>query len=234
MPLNIDGYEIRDQDVRMYEQTNIVRSGLVLHLDASIFNTVTYGTTWFDLSGNGNNGTFVNGPTYSSDNGGVIVLDGVNDYIEVNNVDLRTSDYTIFGVARYVSIDLNEPNFSKGGRTFSAKDNNWLMGHWGYSTTKHYAEGWVTDTSFSENSDLNWRLYTATQSGGTYSFYVNNSLDTSNTSGTAGPHNFSIGHYSNSTEFSNSQIGCFLVYNRLLTSNEISHNYNVTKGRFGL
>ena len=58
----------------------IVRSGLVLHLDAA--RPASYpgsGTTWTDLSGQGNNGTLTNGPTYSSANGGSIVLDGTND-----------------------------------------------------------------------------------------------------------------------------------------------------------
>jgi hypothetical protein len=61
---------------------SIVTSGLVLCLDAA--NPKSYpgsGTTWTDLSGNGNNGTLVNGPTYSSVNGGSIVFDGSNDYI---------------------------------------------------------------------------------------------------------------------------------------------------------
>ena len=60
---------------------DIVRSGLVLDLDAgmnSSFNNT--GTTWNDLSGNGNNGTLVLGPTYNSANGGSIVFDGSNDY----------------------------------------------------------------------------------------------------------------------------------------------------------
>jgi len=60
---------------------DIVRSGLVLDLDAGMnasFNNT--GTTWNDLSGNGNNGTLVLGPTYSSANGGSIVFDGTNDY----------------------------------------------------------------------------------------------------------------------------------------------------------
>lgn len=50
---------------------DIVRSGLVLNLDAA--EPASYpgtGTTWYDLSGNGNNGTLVNGPTYNSANGG--------------------------------------------------------------------------------------------------------------------------------------------------------------------
>jgi hypothetical protein len=59
-----------------------VTSGLVLELDAA--NTKSYtgsGTTWTDLSGNGNNGVLTNGPTYSSLNGGYIVFDGINDYV---------------------------------------------------------------------------------------------------------------------------------------------------------
>jgi len=45
--------------------TSIVRNGLVLHLDAA--NKKSYpgtGTTWKDLSGNGNDGTIVNAPAH--------------------------------------------------------------------------------------------------------------------------------------------------------------------------
>ena len=64
----------------------VVEDGLVLALDAG--NTKSYpgsGTTWTDLSGNGNNGTLTNGPTYSSSNGGSIVFDGVNDFVDISN-----------------------------------------------------------------------------------------------------------------------------------------------------
>ena len=60
--------------------TNIVTNGLVLFLDAN--NTNSYpgsGTSWYDLSGNGNTGTLTNGPTFSGENGGTIVFDGVDD-----------------------------------------------------------------------------------------------------------------------------------------------------------
>ena len=46
----------------------IITDGLVLCLDAG--NTKSYpgsGTAWSDLSGQGNNGTLTNGPTYSSE-----------------------------------------------------------------------------------------------------------------------------------------------------------------------
>ena len=60
----------------------IVTDGLVLLLDAG--NTKSYpgtGTTWTDISRNGNNGTLTNGPTFDSANGGSLVFDGVDDYV---------------------------------------------------------------------------------------------------------------------------------------------------------
>ena len=62
----------------------IVTNGLVVNLDAG--NPDSYnggGTNWRDLSGNGNNGTLVNGPTYGSSNGGHFLLDGTDDYISL-------------------------------------------------------------------------------------------------------------------------------------------------------
>lgn len=79
---------------------NIVKNGLVLYLDAgspNSFYPLTAGTTWKDISGNTNNGTLINGPTYNSGNGGSIVFDGVDDYVNLGNIfnfEL-TSSFTI-------------------------------------------------------------------------------------------------------------------------------------------
>ena len=73
----------------------IVTDGLVLCLDAA--NKKSYsgsGTTWTDRSGNGNNGTLVNGPTFDSGNGGSIDFDGVDDNVNLGNdssFDLKVS-----------------------------------------------------------------------------------------------------------------------------------------------
>jgi hypothetical protein len=62
---------------------SVVTTGLQLYLDAG--NASSYsgsGTAWNDLSGNSRNGTLTNGPTYSATNGGSIVFDGSNDYVQ--------------------------------------------------------------------------------------------------------------------------------------------------------
>ena len=206
---------------------DIVRDGLVLNLDAG--NLSSYpgsGTTWTNLIPGGVNGTLVNGPTYSSVNGGVIVLNGTNQYIDIP-INLSTSNYTIMGAARYVTI---------GGRTFSAKNNNWLMGHWNGTTQNYYAEGWVSGVGAGP-SDTNWRIYAATgnYSGDSWAMYVNGVLNVGpNNAGVQGPNGFAIGSSGGTGEFSNSHISNLLVYNRVLTDAEILQNYNALATRYGL
>jgi hypothetical protein len=205
----------------------IVTDGLTNYFDAG--NTKSYpgsGTTWYNLIPGGVNGTLTNGPTYSSVNGGVIALDGVNDYIYIP-LNLSTSNYTIMGAARYVVV---------GGRTFSALTNNWLMGHWGGTTENYYAEGWVSSVG-AGTGDTNWRIYAATgnYSGDSWEMYVNGQLTVSpNTGGSAGPNGFAIGSVGGTSEFSNSHISNLLIYNRVLTASEVSQNFNALRGRFGV
>ena len=83
---------------------NIVTNGLVLYLDAA--NTLSYTsgyTVWNDLSGNNNNGTLVDGPTFSSGNAGSIVFDGVDDYVKIEpSLSFNVTSYTIGSVFKYL------------------------------------------------------------------------------------------------------------------------------------
>jgi len=87
----------------------LITTNLVLHLDAS--NSSSYsgtGTTWTDLSGNSNNGTLTNGPTYSSDNGGAIVFDGSDDYVSLGtsiNSDISVNKDCSFNIWIQFDID---------------------------------------------------------------------------------------------------------------------------------
>jgi hypothetical protein len=211
----------------LFHSPRIVTDGLIHYYDAA--NPKSYpgsGTTWYDLVGNVN-GTLKNGASFSSVNNGVIVLDGTNQWIEIDPMDLQIVDYTIMGAARYVTI---------GGRTFSAKNNNWLMGHWSSSTVKHFASNWVTTSNSSEERDTNWRIYAATSdySEDSWGFYVNGELVVSNSNGASGPYNFAIGSYAGVSEFSNSHISNLVIYDRVLTAAEIKQNYYALGGRFGV
>lgn len=213
--------------------SNIVTNGLIHYFDAA--NPKSYpgsGTTWNNLIGS-TNGTLVNGATFSSVNGGVIVLSGApnNQYIDIP-INLTNSTYTIMGAARYVT----NPGGITAGRTFSAKNNNWLMGHWNGLNENYYAENWVTAAG-AGTADLNWRTYAATgnYSSDSWSFYVNGILNTGpNTLGTNGPNGFAIGSIGGTSEFSNSHISNLLIYNRVLSTTEILQNHNALKSRYGL
>ena len=90
---------------------DLVQNGLVLALDASDRNSYPgSGTTWRDMSGNSNNGTLTNGPTFNSANGGSIVFDGSDDYAQIttsgiiNNIISVDTMIYIDSVKTYAAI----------------------------------------------------------------------------------------------------------------------------------
>jgi hypothetical protein len=193
--------------------------------------SVISGTTLYGLQNlvqNKYNAYTINGPQYSTDGGGSVYFNQTSDSMELEFLDLRNSDHTIMAAGRYVT--------TASGRLISGKFNNWLMGLWGTTTENYYAEGWVTNVA-SGNSDTNWRIWAATGTTKTdvWKMYVNGSLTFSNNGGVQGPNGISFGRYApGNSEYSNSQLGVFLVYDRVLSSEEISHNYNVLRGRYGI
>lgn len=209
--------------------SRLITDGLIIYLDAA--NPKSYpgtGEIWYDLMGN-TNGTFVNGTSYSSQNGGVIVTDGINDSVAINK-DMRNQPFTIMATSRYVS--------TPGGRIVAALNgtNNFLLGHWGNTTQNYFAQGWVTSAG-SGPSDTNWRIYAGTGdvANDSWSFYLNGNLNAGpNNLGANGPWGICLGANRATLEFSNAQIGNLLVYNRVLTEFEIKQNYNVFRERYGI
>jgi hypothetical protein len=218
--------------MQQYNATNLrydillppVTNGLILYWDPSNPNSYPgSGTVIYDLSGNGNHGTLYNGVGFTMDYGGVLTFDGVNDYVQ-GGPNMYNSNYTLMGASRYVSI---------GGRVIAAT-NNYLLGHWAAYTNDHYAEGWVYYNPVI--SDTNWSIYAGSADIGndSYQFYMNNTLLASNNGGSQGPNQIVLGCYGPGYEFSNSQVGPILLYNRVLSQSELTQNYNYLKGRFNL
>jgi hypothetical protein len=86
----------------------IVTDGMVLNLDAANRKSFVSGSTsWYDLSGGGNNGTLTNGPAYNSANGGSIVFDGIDDICSVVDTPFRFGNTFTISVWFYWDILIN-------------------------------------------------------------------------------------------------------------------------------
>ena len=214
---------------------NIVTNGLVLNIDPSK-NTSYPGTgnTIYDLSGSGNTGTLTNGPVLSSSNGGVIVLDGTNDYISFNNAYASgfgiSANATISIWAKITDENYYQPfvgfyNPTAGNRS-----------DFGIDIASNDTERIWKNDSAGGGSYLfkfgRWDNYVLTSDTSTAKMYVNGELkSTLNSSGGINNNRmFVIGY--NWDGMSNASISQTLLYNKTLTQQEIQQNYNATKNRF--
>jgi len=65
----------------------LVTSGLVLNLDGFYSSSLAGGNnTWSDLTGNNYDGTMLNGTSYTTDKGGGVAFDGLDDTIDLGNI----------------------------------------------------------------------------------------------------------------------------------------------------
>lgn len=210
----------------------LISSGLTCALNAGDKNSYPgSGNTWYDLTGNGYNGTLFGTPPFSSSiNGGTIALNGTTQYINISGFNYATGTSTVFCAARYAGTAIK-------GRMVNGLSNNWLIGHWGGSTENFYAEGWVS-TVGTGTSDGIWRIYAATCDtvADSYQCYINTTNTTiSSTAGSQGPNGLTVGRYGpGGTEYSTGYISFIYVYNRVLSISEIRQNFVVLKSKFGL
>jgi len=215
----------------------IVTNGIVLALDAA--DKLSYpgsGTSWRDLSGNNNNGTLTNGPTFSATNGGCIVFDGVDDYVDVSNASTLNSN------TQTINIWYNATTLPGRAATIICKHNtvdstNGYNIFAGNSAQIKPATG-TTDIGTGGGVVSTWYFLTLTFTiNSSATFYIN---AVNNASAAIG--NFTMS--SNSLRIGRSpdsfwsvftgKIANVSVYNRVLSASEISQNYNATKSRFGL
>ena len=216
---------------------SIVTSGLVLNLDAG--NPASYpinGTTWTDISGNGNNGTLVNGPTYSSANGGYIAFDGTNDYVS-NTMPSPGSLPITFDF--WINSDTSTPvglfDTAPGQpyvlRQFSDAGPGWL--EWWPQSPRVLLVGL---------SALTWTNITIEFSfatNRTIKYYRNGNLITTATGGSQGTNpafawtSLFFGNINGgSAGWYSGKISTIKIYNRALSAAEVLQNYNALKGRF--
>lgn len=223
----------------------IVTSGLVLCLDAG--NSKSYpgtGTTWNDLSGNGNNGTLTNGPTFNSANRGSIVLDGTNDYIILTR--MVADNFTLCLWFNTTSTSPTGTQWHQGHGLLDSEKGG-ITNDFGLSYLNNKAVLGVgsPDTTIQSTTLLNdgkWKYISATRlkSNGALAIFINGQQEITGTASTSslnaqssiwiGSSNGGVGSYGSTGGY----VAGAHIYNRALSASEILQNYNATKGRFGL
>jgi hypothetical protein len=220
---------------RDYEE--IVTSGLTVNLDAGF--TPSYpksGTSWTDLSFSGNNATLINGPTFNSSNGGSIVFDGVDDIVTTTYVSTNTYTFSAWFKTNVVSsgyrniisipsgnyvlilLDTSTPNLGFWAPDSSANGSN-------LSTPTISTNTWYNVVFVREGNNIT----------GGYKAYLNGILyGNANTVTWSTTEGLSVGGRADAPQPLNGNISQVLIYNRALSSNEITQNFNAQKGRYGL
>jgi hypothetical protein len=234
---------------------SIITNGLSLCLDAA--NSKSYpgsGTTWTDLSGNGNTGTLVNGVGYSGDNLGSLSFDGVDDYVGWDTLNaVKWQNWTSITIDCIFKLVSYTGGTSGRQYLFDFRDNGGVDGSFGcfydssispvgfklfYNTTGNsYEEPLIT--TFLLGSLIHYQVtFDKTSSTNNIKHYINgvNVLTTSTTinSNTTNTGRIWIGRYSVGNFQWNGNIYTFKAYNRALTAEEISQNFNATRSRYGI
>lgn len=194
-------------------------------------------TSAISALGNQMRGTLVNGVSYSNNNGGTLLFDGVDDHMTFNiNPPFRN--------AATIELWIKSAN----------ANSNWILGREGnYRITQNGGtlgtvmatvnNGWYTTGTPVDPTGqtfTNWNHIVFTYDGSFNRCYVNGSLAGSNTSEISGlvrsdggafefakPNAAGFGYWAG-------YLGPLNIYGRALTGTEIAANFNNLRGRFGI
>ncbi len=234
------------------EPSGIVTDNLFMHLDAS--NASSYpgsGTTWTDLTDNGNDGT-ISGATWSSTDGGIFDFDGSNDTVQVaHNSSLSLSTSVQRTVQVWVKfdalpgLDQQVPVFGKLSSSY-AFDGYWsgLFSNGGVvrCTTNGAAVQRISNSTLTVSIDT-WYLYTfisqITSTSNTTKVYINETeyITAAHGSDSYTESNpFYLGYIGAGVGslYLNGKIGACYFYTDGLSAAEVSQNFDATKSRYGV
>jgi fibronectin-binding autotransporter adhesin len=216
-------------------------AGLQFHIDASDINndggatnpadgaTVT---NWADTSGNGNDaGNAWNAPVYNTAGpNGMPVVTFTNDVLSTTHNFNALEGYTMITVSRYTGGD-NE-------RVFGSMDRNWLFGYHSNKVKQFHYEGWVANGG---GLDTDFHLHVGTITNDAdpkaTSWTDGNNIATDNT----GSNNtlyrmdrLALGGWRNNSETSNSDIAEALIFEGVLSEEDINNIAGYLAAKYGL
>jgi hypothetical protein len=243
MPLNINGIVINGTIAKVSSFKNVITRGLTYYLEASAAESIPEtGTTWTDISSN-NVATLTNGAVWSSTDNGIVTVDGTNDFIDCGNVVGSATTFTICswlypGSSQNIFANIFDNNHT-GTQNWTCQQNSSNINQYDFGVNN-------TDTNLNRSTGLfnltanTWSFLTFTfDTSGTIRGYVNASLFSTSASGgsiTYSSPYLRLGAWGGQgiARYWNGRYGNFYYYNRALVAAEITQNFNVQRGRFGI
>jgi hypothetical protein len=219
-----------------FDYPNVVNSSSLLNLDAGFVGSYpTTASTWYDISGNTNNGTLTNGPVFTSANTGSFIFDGTDDFVSAGSLNLR-QNFTLAGWYK--------PSVLNGFAIFGQGTQAANVGlHIWYINNSQIRFGmFANDTDFTVSTSVNnWYYIACTYNNSspfTKQLYINGVAQSGTPaqvqSAYTGTGILRLGAtYSSGGNYASGSFAYMTLYNRILSSTEVLQNYNALKGRFG-
>ena len=219
---------------------DMIQNGLVLALDAADRNSYPgSGTTWSDVSGNSNNGSLVNGPTFNTSNNGAIIFDGTNDSLSHPTITFTNQPYSLELFGKITStIDTNNRRSIFGNVNYASEfsaTQTYFTNITCDSTPSYFNFAFTSAGSLVVNSIFHW-IFTVNSSK-TVQIFLNSRSATADTQLT--------GFTTISSTFTRFGIWTTIrpyigdvysirIYNQALSASQVLQNYNAQKSRFNL
>lgn len=226
-PSNLESYQgTGNAIIDMSKSYDIIKDGLIVHLEAG--NKSSYpgtGNIWYSLVGNVYGQLINNVGFVDNYKGSYFTLNGSNQYISLNNFSFTQSSsanqYTII-----IAAKLNSTSSSR--RQLISPDSggfDWGIGA-GDGTKFSIFNG--NNIEVGRNQDTNWHIFSGQWSSAGTKLYIDNSLDV-NTTTIAYDSNIletNIGRNPGYGEYWHGNVSTVLIYNRILTEQELTQIYN--------
>jgi hypothetical protein len=216
---------------------SVVTTGLQLYLDAG--NASSYsgsGTAWNDLSGNSRNGTLTNGPTYSSADGGSIVFDGADDFVQCSGSLTVTAATFVTWIRRNGNqAQYDGILFSRGTNTtgMNLQTSNQIGYTWNDAVNTY---GWQSGLTI---PDLTWCMMAVSVTSTAATAYLCQSSGITKSTNTVSHgssliNDIKIARDEFSTRYFTGNIAVTQLYNIALSEAQVTQNFQADRTRFGV
>jgi len=227
--------------------TPITLYGLQLYLDAN--NAASYsgsGTTWYDLSGNGNDVAMQNSGdiSYTASGGGYFSTGAQGWFSNPSATTGIPNGSTPYTVSTWVQFPSGwtgrgySPAMVTIGTTATYDQiNDFGLDQTGYVYVNWFGTPLLTSSWTPSAPGSNWANFVSQWDGTTRKIWYNGVLQGSDTIGpTLGnTTDVLIGNdYSGWSNWLNGNIGQVLIYDRALSQSELTTNFNVVRSRYGI